>query len=163
MLKKVILGVGISLVGLFASFQVGYYATSGPLFCASCHEIEQYITSWQTSAHKNINCLECHQPSGELGKFHAKARGLNYVFQHFSGDYTIPTRALIFEQNCIQCHIGDNKVYLNITKLTNTLKVNHYEAIKKSQSCLECHRETGHAVDIYLSSELKSAIEKKLP
>lgn len=157
MWKKVILGVGVSLVGLYALFQVGYYATSAPSFCASCHEVDKYVTSWQTSAHKNFNCLECHQPSGELGKFHAKARGLNYVFQHFSGEYTIPTSAPIYEQNCIQCHLGDNKAYPNTIKLTNTPKVNHYETIKKSQSCLECHRETGHAVDIYLSSDLKSA------
>lgn len=156
MWKKSVLIVGILLVSLYALFQAGYYATSAPSFCASCHEVEQYVTSWQISAHKNFNCLECHQPSGELGKFHAKARGLNYVFQHFSGDYTVPTRAHIFEQNCLECHLGDNKAYPT-QKLTNTLKVNHYETIKKSQSCLECHRETGHATDIYLSPDLKSA------
>ena len=157
MWKKTILGTGILLIGLYALFQVGYYATSGPSFCASCHEVNQYVTSWQTSAHKNINCLKCHQPSGELGKFHAKARGLNYVFQHFSGDFTIPTRAIMFEQNCIECHLGDNKTNPNAVRLINTSKVNHYEIIKKSQSCLDCHRQTGHATDIYLSPDLKSA------
>jgi cytochrome c nitrite reductase small subunit len=157
MWKKIILGVVISLVGLYVIFEIGYYATSSPSFCASCHEVNKYVTSWQTSVHKNIDCLKCHQPAGELGKFHAKARGLNYAFQHFSGDYTIPTRAPIFEQNCIECHLGDNKAYPNTIKLTNTPKVNHYETIKNSQSCLECHREIGHSVDIYLSPDLKSA------
>lgn len=157
MWKKIFLGVGISLIALYALFQVGYYATSAPSFCASCHEVTKYVTSWKTSAHKNLNCLECHQPSGELGKFHAKARGLNYVFQHFSGDYTVPTRATIFEQRCIECHLGDNKAYPNTIKLTNTPKVNHYETIKKSQSCIDCHRETGHKVDMYLTPDLKGA------
>lgn len=157
MWKKIILGVGIAVVGLYALFEVGYYTTTGPLFCGSCHEVKKYVTSWQTSAHKNISCLECHQPAGELGKFHAKVRGLNYVFQHFSGDYTIPTRASIFEQNCIECHLGDNKAYPNTIKLTNTPNVNHYEIIKNSRSCLECHRETGHAADLYLTPDLKSA------
>lgn len=157
MWKKIILGAGITLVCLYVLFQVGYYATSSPQFCGSCHEINKYVSSWQTSAHKNINCLKCHQPSGELGKFQAKARGLNYVFQHFGGNYTIPTRASIFEQNCLQCHLGDNKAYPNAVKLKNTSKVNHYDTIKNSESCLDCHREIGHAVDIYLTPDLKGA------
>lgn len=155
MWKKILLGAGSVLLGLYLLFQVGYYATSGPSFCASCHEVEQYVTSWEDSSHSNINCLQCHQPNGELGKIHAKARGLNYVIQHFSGDYTIPTQAQIFEQNCIQCHLGDDENQPNATKLANTDKVNHYATIKNSQSCLECHREAGHAVDIYLSPDLK--------
>lgn len=157
MWRKAILGVGISLVGLYALFQVGYYATSYPTFCGSCHEVKPYVDSWKTSAHKNVNCLKCHQPAGELGKFQAKARGTNYVFQHFSGDYSVPTRATIFEQNCIECHLGDDKTQTNAIRLANTPKVNHYETIKHSQSCLECHREMGHAVDIMLSPDLKSA------
>lgn len=157
MWKKALLGVGISLVGLYALFQVGYYATSYPPFCGSCHEVKPYVDSWHTSSHKDINCLKCHQPSGELGKIHAKARGLNYVFQHFSGDYTVPTRAIVFEQNCIECHLGDDKKYPDTIRLTNISKVNHYETIKDSKSCLECHRETGHAVDIILSPDLKSS------
>ena len=155
--KKFILGMGILLVGSYVLFQIGYVATSGPSFCATCHEVKNYVTSWQTAVHKNVNCLRCHQPSGELGKFHAKARGLNYVFQHFSGDYSIPTRAVMSDHNCIECHLGDNQSYPNTIRLSNTSKVSHYETIKSSQSCLDCHRDTGHTVDIDLTPELKSA------
>jgi len=155
--KKFILGMGILLVGSYVLFQIGYVATSGPSFCARCHEVKNYVTSWQTAVHKNVNCLRCHQPSGELGKFHAKARGLNYVFQHFSGDYSIPTRAVMSDHNCIECHLGDNQSYPNAIRLSNTSKVSHYETIKRSQSCLDCHRDTGHTVDIDLTPELKSA------
>lgn len=157
--KKLIVFFSILIVVLYVLFQVGYYATSTPQFCGSCHEIQNYVTSWESSAHTTINCLECHQPSGELGKFHAKARGLNYVFQHFSGDYTIPTEAPIFEQNCIQCHLGDSKQHPNALRMNNTSKVNHYEIIKQSRSCLDCHRETGHSVDIYLTPDLNGAKE----
>lgn len=157
MWKRLILGCGILLVGLYILFQIGYVATSGPRFCARCHEVKEYVTSWETSVHKEVTCLECHQPRGELGKIHAKARGLNYVFQHFSGDYTIPTSAVISSHGCIECHLGDRKPFPNAVRLKNTSKVNHYEIIKNSQSCLECHRDSGHAVDIYLTPELKGA------
>ncbi|MGC7871094.1 cytochrome c3 family protein [Desulfosporosinus sp. SYSU MS00001] len=155
MWKKIILSVAFTFVGLYALFQVGYYATSTPPFCGTCHEVNKYLTSWQTSVHNDVNCLDCHQPRGELGKFHAKARGLNYVFQHFSGDYTIPTNAIVSDQNCLQCHLGDDKSFPNAAKLKNTPQVDHYQTIKKSQSCLECHRATGHDVDIYLTRDLK--------
>lgn len=157
MLKKVGFGSLIGIIVLYALFQIGYVATSGPSFCAKCHEVEKYVLSWEQSVHKNLNCLECHQPRGELGKFHAKARGLNYVFQHFSGDYTIPTRAVISEQNCLICHLGDNENFPNTPRLNNTAKINHYESIKQSESCLDCHREAGHDIDLYLTTDLKGA------
>lgn len=161
MLKKILLVTSIVLIILYVLFQIGYVATSGPSFCARCHEVEKYVTSWETSAHQDITCLECHQPRGELGKFHAKARGLNYLFQHFSGDYTIPTRAVISDQNCIQCHLGDQKSLPDTIRLKNTSKVNHYETIRTSQSCLECHRNAGHDVKLYLTPELQGAKPKK--
>ena len=155
--KKVILGSFILVITSYILFQIGYVATSGPFFCAKCHEVADYVSSWQVSAHKAVLCLSCHQPRGELGKFHAKSRGLNYVFQHFSRDFTIPTRAIVSDQNCIQCHLGDDKSFPEILRLKNTSTINHYETIKQSKSCLECHRATAHSIDIYLSSELKGA------
>lgn len=157
MWKKSIIGSLTVIIVLYILFQIGYAATSGPYFCAKCHEVEKYVTSWQTSAHKDINCLECHQPRGELGKIHAKARGLNYVFQHYSGDYTIPTQAIVYDQNCLICHLKDRKRYPETVRLKNTSKVNHLETIKQSQSCLDCHRAIGHDVDIYLTPDLKGA------
>lgn len=105
MWKKIVLGTLVTLMASYVLFQIGYVATSGPFFCAKCHEVKKYVVSWQQANHSNLNCLECHQPRGELGKFHAKARGLNYLFQHFSGDFTIPTRAIVSDQNCLNCHL----------------------------------------------------------
>lgn len=155
MWKKRIIGGLTLIIVLYILFQIGYVATSGPSFCAKCHQIEEYVTSWETSNHKKINCLYCHQTKGELGKIQAKARGLNYVIQHFGRDYTIPTRALIDTQNCLICHLGDSKRYPDTVPLKNTSKVNHYKTIKESQSCLECHRDAGHKTDIYLTRDLK--------
>lgn len=157
MWKKLILLISALFVGAYILFQIGYVATSGPSFCARCHEVEGYVTSWKDYAHKDVKCLQCHQPRGELGKFHAKARGLNYVFQHFSKDYTIPTEAVMSDQNCIQCHLGDDKSYPDAPNLKNTSKADHYDLIKASRSCLECHRDSGHDIDIYLTPDLKGA------
>jgi len=159
--KKFTLSAFGLLVGFYVLFQIGYYPTSAPGFCASCHELTPYVQSWESSVHKSVNCLYCHQPSGELGKFHSKARGLNYVFQHFTGDYTILTSAMVFEQQCVQCHLGDDKRYPDTVRMKNTPLVNHYETIKNGQSCLACHRDIGHAVDIHLTVDLKNTREIK--
>ncbi|MDP4126154.1 MAG: NapC/NirT family cytochrome c [Bacillota bacterium] len=153
MWKKVLLIVVIVLIVGYALFQIGYVATSRPSFCARCHEVQPYVPSWQASPHKNVTCLDCHQPRGELGKLHAKARGLNYVFQHLSGNYTVPTQAIIFEGNCIACHLGDMKSHPEAVKLANSPKIDHYESIKNSETCIKCHRNTGHDTDILLNKD----------
>ncbi|MDA8228227.1 MAG: NapC/NirT family cytochrome c [Desulfitobacterium hafniense] len=151
MWKRILLSIGIIIIGVHVLFQAGYYLTSRPGFCAKCHEVDRYVSSWQAAAHKNYNCLDCHQTRGELGKIYTKARGLNYTLQHLSGNYTVPTKAFIPEGNCIACHLGDIKNAPDAPVLTNTSKINHFEVIKKNQSCLDCHRNTGHETDIYLT------------
>lgn len=155
MWKKVILAFfGFFLVS-YAVFQIAYLATSSPSFCARCHEVKPYVTSWLKSPHKDVTCLDCHQPRGELGKFHSKARGLNYLLQQISGNYTVPTQAIIFEGNCIACHLGDMKKHTDATPLANSSKINHSEAIKANESCLQCHRNTGHETDILVNEDLE--------
>lgn len=155
MWKKVLLGFCLFIVVSYALFQVGYYVTSPPSFCARCHEVKPYVTSWEESPHQKVTCLDCHQPRGELGKFQSKVRGLNYLLMHLSGNYTVPTKAQIFEGNCIACHMGDMKSHRDAVKLENTSKANHYEIIKNGESCLQCHRDTGHETDILLTPEFK--------
>jgi Nitrate/TMAO reductases, membrane-bound tetraheme cytochrome c subunit len=157
MWKKVLLIIAITLVVGYALFQIGYVATSSPSFCTSCHEVSPYVPSWEKSPHKNVTCLDCHQPRGELGKFHSKARGLNYLFQHLSGNFTVPTKAIIFEGNCIACHLGDMKDHPEAPKLSNTPKINHYDSIKSGESCLNCHRTTGHETNILLNKDFKKS------
>ena len=150
MLRRVLLGLGLFFVISYALFQIGYVVTSPPSFCARCHQISPYVTSWEESPHKDVTCLNCHQPRGELGKFHSKARGLNYLLQQMSGNYTIPTKAIIPEGNCIACHLGDIKKHPEAVKLKNSSNMDHRESIENSESCLKCHRNTGHETDILL-------------
>lgn len=155
MWKKVMLGFFVVFLVGYAVFQIGYFATSSPSFCAKCHEVKPYVTSWKESPHKDVTCLDCHQPRGELGKFHSKARGLNYLLQQLSGNYTVPTKAIIFEGNCIACHFGDMKKHTDATPLANSSKINHYESIRANESCLKCHRNTGHETDILVNEDFK--------
>lgn len=135
----------------YIAFMVPYFITSEPSFCGLCHEVKPYVTSWNDSAHKEVKCLFCHEYRGFVGKLHSKSRGLNYVYQHLTGQYTIITRAQIFEQNCIACHLGDYSSYPKATRLDRK----HFDFIKNNKPCLDCHRETGHKINIFSREKFK--------
>jgi len=150
---KISIVAASSLILLYLLFMGAYFATSTPTFCGWCHEIKPYEVTWRESPHKNVNCLYCHEFRGFLGKLHSKARGLNYVYQQITGQYTIITTTMgVFEQNCIACHLGD---YWNYPKAVR-LDMKHYTYIKENKSCLICHREIGHKVNIFNNEKFEN-------
>jgi len=148
--RKIALSAAATLVVLYALYMVTYYATSLPKqFCVTCHYLRPYVESWQESAHAGVNCMHCHEMRGFVGKLHSKARGLNYVYQHITGQYTVPVQGIVFEQNCIGCHLSDYRRFQGAPILNNE-NADHYNIIRGNRSCLECHRGTGHDTDILL-------------
>lgn len=149
--KKVVLIIALVSGGVYIAFMGAYFATSEPSFCASCHQIKPYVTSWNQSPHKDVKCLYCHEYRGFVGKIESKLRGSNYYYQHITGQYTITAQGTVFEQNCIACHLGD---YWNYPK-TKRLDMKHYEFIKGDKSCLQCHREAGHKLNIFTQEKFQ--------
>lgn len=135
----------LSLVVGYISFMSLYFITSEPKFCTLCHDTAPYVTSWKKSPHHKVKCLYCHEPRGFLGKIHSKSRGLNFVYQQWTGQYTIFAAGLVFEQNCIACHLGDYGNFPEAPKLD----INHYNYLKQDLSCVKCHRDGAHDVNIF--------------
>ena len=150
----VLLIVGIIAVAGYILFMTTYYVTSHPtLFCARCHFLEPYVASWQEEKHAGINCMHCHEMRGFIGKIEAKSRGLNYLYQTLTRQYTVPVEAKIFEQNCLACHLGAYRQYPDTKRINNT-GVNHEKLIRENRKCIECHRDTGHGVNLLVKPEL---------
>ncbi|EEG76320.1 NapC/NirT family cytochrome c [Dethiobacter alkaliphilus] len=153
----IVLIVVAIFVGAYAVFMVAYYATSHPtFFCTKCHFIEPYVASWEEFPHAGVTCLHCHEMRGFVGKLEAKSRGLNYLYTTLTNQYTLPTGAKIFEQNCIGCHLQDYRGYENAPDLA-TAEGDHYEYIRDNRSCLECHRDTGHEINILLKPDFEKS------
>ncbi|MGI6685236.1 MAG: NapC/NirT family cytochrome c [Bacillota bacterium] len=134
------------LIASYTLFMALYFPTSEPSFCATCHYIKPYVNSWENQSHKDVKCLFCHEKRGFLGKIDSKSRGLNYFYQEVTNQRTtIISHAKIFEQNCIACHLKDNKGYLTAP----VLDLDHFNYLQQDRSCLECHRDTGHKVNIF--------------
>lgn len=134
----------------FIILPAAYFGTSEPAFCGSCHYIEGYVSSWSNSPHQEVKCLFCHESRGPFGKVHSKTRGLNYVAQHFTGNYTSAIKGWVDERNCIACHSEGMKPFRDAPLLTEV--PNHLDYVQQLATnntlCIDCHRETGHALNL---------------
>ena len=52
--------LAMGLVGLVFMVEV----SSQPEFCGTCHVMDPYFQSWETSTHKEVACVDCHIPPG---------------------------------------------------------------------------------------------------
>jgi len=140
---------------LYMLFMATITVTGHHQFCNKCHIKEPYVASWQNSPHREVSCTYCHQAGGYLGKLNSFGRRTNNFYLWLTNQDTILTYGKVFERNCIVCHMGDNRKFLNATRLNNE-GTNHYEIIKNRRSCLECHAEVGHETRIWFNPEFEN-------
>jgi len=136
----------LTFLGLYTAFMLAYFPTSETSFCKNCHLVEPYVLSWENEPHHDVKCLFCHEQRGFLGKMESKARGLNYLYLSATNqDSPIIPGAKIFESNCVDCHMNSNKEYPEVEKLDQ----DHLNYLKEDKSCLNCHKNTGHDVNLF--------------
>lgn len=54
--------------------------------CQRCHEMRPYYQSWQHSAHRSVECAQCHIPSGTVGLLLSKIGALREVYVRIAGE-----------------------------------------------------------------------------
>jgi nitrate/TMAO reductase-like tetraheme cytochrome c subunit len=127
---------GVILVSLL-SMEV----TSQPQFCGSCHIMEPYYKSWQTSSHKNIACVDCHIPPGITSEFRKKYEALSMVVKYFTGTYGTNPWTEVDDASCLQCHerrlLAGKEVFHNV--LFNHTP--HLTEMRRGKNlrCTSCH------------------------
>lgn len=86
----------------------GFRETSKPSFCSSCHLIEPYTQSWQTSTHaaKGVSCTDCHFEPGAIGYTKGKFYSFMKLTQFAAGQTEKKPEAakLVLRSACLQCH-----------------------------------------------------------
>lgn len=85
MLRTWIMG---AVVGLLAfAVAVPVYFTATPKQCASCHEMEAYYESWQSSSHEEVTptCLDCHVEPGFLNLAWYEVAFYGEIVGHLAG------------------------------------------------------------------------------
>jgi nitrate/TMAO reductase-like tetraheme cytochrome c subunit len=144
-------GLFFLVVAVIGSVVLGAYGikiTGHPKFCVSCHNMEEYYTSWGHSSHKDVKCIECHAKPGMAGTVAAKAQGMVQLVQYISGSYGTKPHGDISSTTCQQagCHeeiANDSKPIM----LYDKIKFRHDKHLNehpngKSLNCVSCHGQT---------------------
>jgi nitrate/TMAO reductase-like tetraheme cytochrome c subunit len=152
LLFLVVAAIGSVVLGAY-----GIKVTGHPKFCVSCHNMEEYYTSWEHSSHKDVACVECHAKPGIGGTVAAKAQGMVQLVQYIAGSYGTKPHGDISSASCqqIDCHEGiakDEKLIM----LYDKIKFRHDKHLSehpngKELNCVSCHGQTVQGQHISVS------------
>jgi hypothetical protein len=128
---------------------VGYYGAStvSGTYCTRCHQIQAPHDRWAQSAHRDMDCRECHG-SALTTDLDQHATNLRHVYYQVSG--RIPVRVRLADAqvdrvaaNCARCHMntfaqwksaGHSVAYSHIF-----LSTAHNTKTRLMDDCLRCH------------------------
>ena len=149
-LRNILLIASLILVLLFIGFGsfYSYWNSASPeKTCASCHEIESSVTKFSESAHRELNCRECHGTALNNGFHSLKEKGM-MVVHHVKNESVEDirmneTQMLKAMDNCTRCHADEYANWLTgghsarYRHILLDTKHNHTEQI--NPDCLRCH------------------------
>ena len=97
-------GAFVLLLALLTAVSAMY--TSRPEFCRSCHNMEPYFESWQSSSHSNVSCVKCHFPPGVGEKVRGKLLGLVQLAKYVTSSEGPRPAAEVPDSSCLRsgCH-----------------------------------------------------------
>lgn len=162
--RLIIIIVAAVLVVLVGGSVATAEYTSRSAFCDSCHEMGPYYTSWQESAHAQVDCVDCHVPPGVIPFIETKLFSFREIWVHIAGSPVPPLAVTrdIPDSNCLSCHpdpgdatFGDpdlagvafshdehtdeNCVDCHVRLVHRTVSPPDYVPPGDMSSCLECH------------------------
>jgi len=115
-----------AIYGLLFLFFIVLFAgilrySEGPSFCGLCHNMKEYVESWERSSHNRVNCLSCHRRPGFLNHLKGKREDLQLALTYvIIGKGFKKVHYEVDDGNCLQkgCHkTGDlqrEMVYKNV-------------------------------------------------
>ena len=149
--RRVVLGLGLyggAFLVLCAVGGLGYFHFGNPQnTCASCHEMTDVHSNWQSSTHRTIHCRDCHGGSLTLD-VHALQSHLDRVVRHFTGDPDQPARLLEkhvagLHESCRKCHaqaFADWQASRHSTTYARIfIDPAHNRKEPPANDCLRCH------------------------
>jgi len=134
--------VSVIVVLVVAAFITAHY-TSRSSFCDSCHEMDPYYASWQTSSHATAECRDCHIPPGFVAYVKTKLFSFREIWVHISGKPEAPLAVTreIPNGSCFRCHHYEPEDIPSDVTLGNA---SFSHETHKGQFCIACHVRVVH-------------------
>jgi nitrate/TMAO reductase-like tetraheme cytochrome c subunit len=152
--KSALLIMAIFFLGTMAwgSFHVFDYTEHDPKFCINCHIMTPAFQAWETSAHKNVECHDCHYAT----IWERNQMLLKTFLERPSQVSRRPHEKIIVPSTlCIKCHWAGKKDIAKISDTTghavhwfkghiectacHAIRLHKFEAEQKF--CENCHQE----------------------
>lgn len=143
--RKIILLIFAGIVLTIVTAVIFVEATSQPTFCRSCHIMEPYFVSWETSSHKDVECITCHIPPGLKGTIEGKFVAVSMLVNYTTGVYKRSKPwAEIEDQNCVTSKCHESRELVGSIEWKKGIKFNHehhlsHEVRNKQLRCTSCH------------------------
>ncbi len=132
--------LGMVFIVLLAT-GIPLYMTSQPGFCRSCHIMRPYYSSWDTSTHARLTCIDCHSGSGITGYVNGRVNLMKYtVASIVGGTDETELKAEVDNKKCASCHKVNRKVSAGDLRLPTR----HHELKDKDVKCTDCHKRLVH-------------------
>jgi trimethylamine-N-oxide reductase cytochrome c-type subunit TorC len=156
--------VGVVLgAALLAGGATVMHKTSDTEFCVSCHSMQQPLAEYQGSVHfqnpKGIRaeCADCHVPHKPMDYLTTKVMALKDVWGEMTGKIDTPEKyeahKLAMAQSvwdtlkkndsatCRSCHSYEA---MDVLAQRPEARQEHPVAIKKGETCIDCHKGVAH-------------------
>lgn len=139
----VLIGMFILLAGVGWGVTKAIHYSESPEFCGLCHSVmDPAHESWEAGPHyEQARCMDCHADPGFVGFVKAKVRGSKELYTFLTSDITAKDLkgTKVPNRRCQECH-GD----ISEQKKFEGLIFPHVSKEHASQSCQNCHPNTGH-------------------
>lgn len=136
--------------------------------CLSCHEMQQQVSRWHDSSHRDVACLTCHADPGARGWWQSTLSFLRRRYVHTQGgvrEENISTS--VPDSRCLRCH-GEQMPYVmqdytppalrpdgsldrsepvQFTRLPLQPGHDRHLALVPGMTCTSCHNQVGHRAE----------------
>jgi len=148
LLTVVVVGIGVALA-----------ASSTGQFCSTCKSHVPYVDEYEKSAHRGVNCEQCHSKPGPFFFLSAKLEALQQPIAQIIGDYEKPILGYVLNQSCRRCHTNET-LFKTVSK--GGIRVNHKHLIEAGFLCMRCHSTVAHGTAVPEGSRTYPVMEQCL-
>ena len=151
--------LAIALTAIVIGMGVALADTSDAAFCSLCKNMDPAITHYQESAHKDVNCEQCHTVPGPFFFLTAKMEALQEPIAQLTGQWEAPIVGHVVNASCRRCH-NDEQLFNVISK--NGINVSHKHLLEDGFQCMSCHSTVAHGDSVPIGSQTYPTMDKCL-
>jgi hypothetical protein len=143
--KRLFLFLGLNIFIILIVITIAAEITSRPSFCPTCHYMETFYQSWRTSAHNDVDCVECHFEPGISGTIRGKLNGLVQIVNYVSASYKKRKPwADIPDNTCARSGCHEKQALQDSSYNFKGIAFNHKHHLQelrrgKTLKCISCH------------------------